>query len=322
MDYDNERRDDADDDLDQRPRRPRGAPPPRVLGDEETPARLAPRPYVPADRAPAPRPRDPGPRPDPSAYRERSVSRDPPVTYAPVEPPPAPAARRPTGSACIWLLALAAIVVLACGLLGFGALQSGVNGLVGMVPRFPGLPVITPTVVIQPQGPSVVEQIQSLSRLETAQYTVKTVLTGESTGPIPPLTSDKILFIAYGQVVAGVDLSKLTDADVQVVSNTVTLRLPAAEILSSRLDNDKSNVYDRQTGFFTKADPNLESQIRQKAEQEIRQEALEGGILSNAQTNAEKTVRVLLEHLQYDRITFLPPSGAVPAPAATESPTP
>jgi len=232
----------------------------------------------------------------------------PAAAYAP--------ARRGTGSACIWLLALAGIVVLACGLLGVGALQGGWNGLTGMVPRFPALPVITPTVIIQPQGPSIVTQIQSLSRLESAQYSVKTVLTGESTGPVPPFTSDKILFIAYGQVVAGVDLSRVTDADVQVVSNTVRLRLPPPEILSTRLDNSKSNVYDRQTGFFTKADPNLESQIRQRAEQEIRQQALEGGILMTAQDNAEKTLRVLLTSLHYDSVTIT----AAPLPAGTVAP--
>ena len=142
--------------------------------------------------------------------------------------PPAPAVRRRgTGAACIWLLALAAVIVLACGLLGFGAIQSGVNGLAGWVPRLPDLPLVTPTVVIQAQGPTVVQSIRSLSRIETSQYTVERVLTGESTGALPPFTSDKILFIARGEVIAGVDFQKLTEDDVQVVSDTVTIRLPA-----------------------------------------------------------------------------------------------
>jgi len=260
----------------------------------------------------------------PTAYtppdRGATAPPDPATLYVPAAgtPPPPPAAapaRRSTGNACIWLLALAAMVMLACGLLGAGMLNKGIGGLIGMVPAFPSL-MITPTVIIQPQGPSVVEQVQALSRLETARYTVKTVLTGESTGALPGgLTSDKILFIAYGNVVAGVDLSKLREEDVQVVSGTVTMRLPTAEILSQSLDNSKSSVYDRQTGFFTKADPNLETQVRQRAEQEIVKQALEDGVLKTAQDNAETTLRTLLRGLHYNSVTFLPPSSIPPNPA-------
>jgi hypothetical protein len=244
-----------------------------------------------------------------------------PTVTAASPPAPAPAVpRRGTGAACIWLLALAAVIVLACGLLGFGAIQSGVTGLAGWVPRLPNLPLVTPTVVIQAQGPSVVQSIRSLSRIETSQYTVERVLTGESTGALPPFTSDKILFIARGEVIAGVDLQKLTEDDVQVVSGTVTIRLPAPEILSSRLDNEKSRVYDRQTGIFTKADPNLESQVRQRAEEEIKSAALEDGILDKARENAETTLRTLLHSLKYDNVVFAAPSGGVLGPATTATP--
>ncbi|HUS15977.1 MAG TPA: DUF4230 domain-containing protein, partial [Chloroflexia bacterium] len=220
---------------------------------------------------------------------------------------------RNTGNACIWLLALAAVVVLACGLLGAGVLKNGVGGLSGWIPGFPNPFSLTPTVVIQ-SGPSVVQQIQGLSRLETARYTLDKVVTAESSNGGIPFTGDKILFVARGDVIAGVDLGKLRDSDVQVVSNTVTIRLPAAEIFSSRLDNAKSRVYDRQTGFFSQGNPNLETQVRQEAEQGITTDALESGILTTAQTNAEKSIRALLHSLRYDQVTFLDPA---PTPAPT-----
>src|SRR5262249_26500784 len=145
---------------------------------------------------------------------------------APAAPPPAASPLtiiQRNNNACIWGLALVAVAILACGILGVSALRDGVSGLTGLSPRFPHLPHVTPTVIIQPQGPSVVEQIQALSRLETARYTIEKVLSGESTGALPPFTSDKILFVAHGDVTAGVDLSKLTDADVNVMSSTVTI---------------------------------------------------------------------------------------------------
>jgi Protein of unknown function (DUF4230) len=309
--------DSDDDELENLPRRPAGSDagaaraqggnPPQAWGwtrDNLPPARSTP----------------PATPPRPTAYMPDD--RPPPRPTAPAAaPPPAPAAsRRGTGAACIWLLALAAVIVLACGLLGFGAIQSGVNGLAGWVPRLPALPLVTPTVVIQAQGPSVVQSIRSLSRIETSQYTVERVLTGESTGALPPFTSDKILFIARGEVIAGVDLQKLTEDDVQVVSDTVTIRLPAPEILSSRLDNEKSRVYDRQTGIFTKADPNLESQVRQRAEEEIKSAALEDGILDKARENAETTLRTLLHSLKYDNVVFVAPSSGTLGPATTPTP--
>lgn len=307
--------DSEDDELENLPRRPAGSDP----GTARAPGASPPQAWGWASNNPPPARSTPPATPQrPAAYMP---SDRPPPRPAVTAPAPAPAApRRATGAACIWLLALAAVIVLACGLLGFGAIQSGVNGLAGWVPRLPNLPLVTPTVVIQAQGPSVVQSIRSLSRIETSQYTVERVLTGESTGALPPFTSDKILFIARGEVIAGVDLQKLSEDDVQVVSGTVTIRLPAPEILSSRLDNEKSRVYDRQTGIFTKADPNLESQVRQRAEEEIKSAALEDGILDKARDNAETTLRTLLHSLKYDNVVFVAPGGGALGPATPTAP--
>ncbi|MDQ2808728.1 MAG: DUF4230 domain-containing protein [Chloroflexota bacterium] len=296
--------DEDDDHLDTMPRRTGGATPPAPSRRGVEGEIIRPTATTPPDRGAAAPP-------------------DRATLYVPADgapPPPAPTPpRRGTGNACIWLLALAAMVVLACGLLGAGVLNNGINGVFGMVPRFPNI-ATTPVVSIQPQGPSVVEQVQALSRLETARYTVKTIMTGQSVGSVigivpGNLTTDKILFLAYGNVVAGVDLSKLRPEDVQVVSNTVTMRLPAAEIFNYTLDNSKSTVYDRQTGIFTQANPNLETEVRQRAELEIRAQALEDGVLKTAQDNAETTLRTLLHGLHYDHVTFLPPSSVAPNPA-------
>lgn len=277
-----------DDDMEVRPRR----------GATSLPAE------VPQARSSAP----PPPAPRPKAYVP-----PPARVTAPGDALPAGPARN-TGNACVWIAGLAALIVLACALLGLGALQTGLDRLTGWVPRFPGLPLITPTVIIQAQGPSVVEQIQALSRLETSRYAIEKVLTGEATGVLPILTHDKILFVAHGDVVAGVDLGKLTEDDVRVVSGTVTIRLPPAEILSASLDNSKSYVYNRDTGLLGRPDPNLESQIRQEAEKQIRQAALEDGILARADENARTTLRTLLHGLKYETVIFETQPPPLPTP--------
>jgi Protein of unknown function (DUF4230) len=85
----------------------------------------------------------------------------------------------------------------------------------------------------------------------------------------------------------------------------VTIIVPAAEILVASLDNNKSYVYDRQTGLLTKGDVNLETQARQVAQQQIQQAALEDGILKLAQDNAASYLERLLSSLGFTDVVFV-----------------
>ncbi|MDQ3931026.1 MAG: DUF4230 domain-containing protein [Chloroflexota bacterium] len=208
--------------------------------------------------------------------------------------------RGPT--ACAILAGTFAILALSCALLGFATLRGGLDRLGGVLPNFSF--TVTPTVTINSQ-PAVISQIRGLSRLETVNYQLEKVVTGKSSGPLPDLlTSDKILLVAHGEVVAGIDLSRLQPEDVTVVSGTVTITMPKAEVLYTRLDNEKTYVYDRQTGIFSKPDPNLETEMRRVAEREILEAALEDGILDKATENAHTVLRTLVTGLGYEDVRF------------------
>jgi hypothetical protein len=107
-------------------------------------------------------------------------------------------------------------------------------------------------------------------------------------------------------VIAGVDLEKLASSDVTIESSSgrVTVVLPPAEILVATLDNEKSYVYDRETGLLTHGDIDLETQARQVAEDEIRKAAMEDGILTLAQANAERVLESLLRSLGFTEVLF------------------
>ena len=85
----------------------------------------------------------------------------------------------------------------------------------------------------------------------------------------------------------------------------MTIKLPPPTILYSKLDNDKTYVYDRQTGLLSKPDPNLESRLRTAAEEQIVQAAREDGILSKARDNARQTIRTLVEGMGYGEVQFV-----------------
>jgi hypothetical protein len=77
--------------------------------------------------------------------------------------------------------------------------------------------VATPTVTLRDRG-GTITQIRSLNRLETQSYSVERVVEAkvERGNPLDILLGDRLLLIASGEVVAGVDLSKLKDSDVTI----------------------------------------------------------------------------------------------------------
>ena len=81
--------------------------------------------------------------------------------------------------------------------------------------------------------------------------------------------------------------------------------LPEPEIFVVDLDNEKSYVYDRETGLLTKGDLNLETQARQLAEKEIQKAAEEDEILLQAEKNAEYIMQRILEGLGFDDVVFV-----------------
>ena len=64
----------------------------------------------------------------------------------------------------------------------------------------------------------VITEIQEMSRLQTVGYSVDTIITTQKQGNWYALWQDeqKGLFVAHGRVLAGVDLQKITPADVTV----------------------------------------------------------------------------------------------------------
>jgi hypothetical protein len=168
----------------------------------------------------------------------------------------------------------------------------------------------------------VVRQVKTIARLETIQFTVEKVITAE-TGQemLGFLFGDRLILVAHGDVIAGVDMSKISPNDLRVENGVLIVRLPDPEIFISRLDNDKSYVYDRETGLLNRGDVNLETSARRVAEQEIEKSAVEGGVLNLARQNAEVYLERLFRSLGYPDVIFEAPNPAV-IPSAAVTPNP
>jgi hypothetical protein len=159
---------------------------------------------------------------------------------------------------------------------------------------------------------AVIKEMRQLGRLETSSFTIEKIIEAKKDGGGPwrnILFGDKLLLIANGEVVAGYDLSGLTESDVEKVSGSLRVKLPAPQILSVRLDNEKTRVYDREQGLLSRGDKDLESEARLAAEQSIRDAACAAGILREAEENAVKQLRAVLGALGYPNSVIQSPSG-------------
>jgi hypothetical protein len=154
--------------------------------------------------------------------------------------------------------------------------------------------------------PTVVQHVQQLQRLETVVYSMEKIVSGSQESPYLPrlLAGDRILLIVYGEVTAGIDLGHLDAEAVQIDGPTVEIAMPASDIFSTRIDNTRTRVYSRETGLFTSPDPNLESEVRREAERQVRQAALDGGILAAASSNARTTLTTFLKGLGFEAVRF------------------
>lgn len=157
-------------------------------------------------------------------------------------------------------------------------------------------------------APTVVERIQGLNRLESVVYSLDTIVEGNESSPLLPdaLAGDRLLLIVHGQTIAGVDLSKLKPEDVQITESSdgrsVHITLPPSEVFLTSIDNAHTRVYERSTGLLVRADPNLESITRQKAQAQLQEAALSDGILDAASKNARATLSTLLHGLGFSHV--------------------
>lgn len=165
--------------------------------------------------------------------------------------------------------------------------------------------LLNPTPTVIPDPITIIREVQSLARLETIQYSVEKIITAEvNQGVLGPLFGDRLLFVAHGYVIAGVDLAEISAEDMRLEGDTLVVTLPDAEVFVATLNNDKSYIYDRNTGILRKSDPELETSARRVAEQEILNGAIEDGILEQAQLNAEIFLERLFNTLGYMRVVF------------------
>lgn len=149
-------------------------------------------------------------------------------------------------------------------------------------------------------SPAIVTEITRLNQLVTIKYSIQRVVGMRE--PKVPFGEESILLMVQGEALAGIDLSKLKPGDVAYNGpHSVVITLPRARLINVFLDEKQTKVWDRQITWWTPwipPDPDLEHKARMQALDDVRNAALQMGILNQAQTSAESSIRDLLAALQ------------------------
>ena len=176
----------------------------------------------------------------------------------------------------------------------------------------------------------VVSQIRGASELTTAVYTMETVVPTSRDRVVGDFVIGRteLLYIAHGEVRAGVDLGAIDASQVRLEADQLTIQLPPPQILDHKIDVSRSKVYSYSRGLLGLG-PDAAVELQTLAQQEtlgrIVAAACENGILQQASDRAVVTVTQLLSAAGYDSpiVESQPPGGCtVAAPPVAPLPAP
>ncbi|MBD1433634.1 DUF4230 domain-containing protein [Sphingobacterium sp. DN00404] len=143
-----------------------------------------------------------------------------------------------------------------------------------------------------------IERIEAMGKLELVKYRFSDVLEHKNISAYLPDAS--VLLIVKADAVGCVDLTKLSPQDIEVIDDSVSIRLPAPEICYVKIDHEASKVYDTKMAFFREA--TLVDEAFKSAEKEVYKEVRNSDILTQTKENAIHVFRPLLEGLGFSKI--------------------
>jgi hypothetical protein len=182
----------------------------------------------------------------------------------------------------IWLIIVVALVVLA--VLGRALLHGLLRGVSPSIfdrNQAPAASLPVPA----PKPTVTIASIRAAAELATVEYQAVAEVPNER---VPDDfrqylgVKERILLIAYGDVKAGFDLSKLRQEDLWTDGSRVQLHLPAPEILSTSIDFERTHVVYYQKSLLVQHDPDLDRETLETAQQAVRQAAVEANVLANS----------------------------------------
>lgn len=155
---------------------------------------------------------------------------------------------------------------------------------------------------------AIVERLQNIQELTTTVQTIEKIVPTSAERKIGdlPIATTRLLYIARGEIRAGIDLGELSERDIALDRHSIEIDLPAAKILDSKIDVENSRVYDYNRGFLNLGPdvaPQLQTLAQRNTLTEIATTACQEGIINSANIRAQESIFQLLTNLGYEEVT-------------------
>lgn len=170
-------------------------------------------------------------------------------------------------------------------------IKNGPNAEEGFIKE--GTPVIT--------SQQVSTQINALKELVTKEYLYTNADRYENQNQVKihkwdvnvPMTTKSFLLAYDGRIKAGVDLSK-AQVDVDEEARTITITLPASEIVSHEIFEEDIRVFDEKDSIFNKITIENYNEFVSEQKLVMEQKAEERGLLTDADKEARSALKEFL----------------------------
>ncbi|GAB3694143.1 hypothetical protein GCM10027592_14770 [Spirosoma flavus] len=144
----------------------------------------------------------------------------------------------------------------------------------------------------------VLKEVKAMGKLELVRYTFKDIVEHEQTNTFLP--NANAILLVEGEATGCLDLTKIVPTDIAVHGDSITVLLPKPELCTWKINHDRSRVYDTRFSFLNESQ--LVSDAYRKAERQVRESAINSGILEQTSRNADQMLRPLLERISGRKI--------------------
>jgi Protein of unknown function (DUF4230) len=146
----------------------------------------------------------------------------------------------------------------------------------------------------------VLKEMTLLGKLELANFAFRDVVEQELVRDYLP--NPKAILIVQGEAIGCIDLTKVKAEDITTKEDTLIVHLPDPELCSYKIDHSKSKIYDTEYAFMN--EQSLMNEAYTRAEDKIKQSAIEMGILEQTKKNANLVLKPLLENISGKKIVL------------------
>lgn len=160
------------------------------------------------------------------------------------------------------------------------------------------------------ETPILVKEIRGLAELATVtsfdEVVVDSVYADPASILLKSITGigdgyDRLVLVVSGKVVAGTDLSALTDSSFYVLKDSVRLLLPGAEILQVTVNPSDVSIF-REEGKWTTV---AFEKVKIKARDKIRDRAMQQGIIGRADKRSVAIMERFLLQAGFKKVKIL-----------------